>query len=158
MQYATFYLNDDLYGIPILAVREITRPMEMTNVDGSADVVMGLINLRGQIVTVLNLKNCLGLTGLAAAEAADCRMIIMKTNRELSKEARRTGITTGDDTIAWLVTRIGDVVEVPDAAVEPAPAHIADTSGIRGVMQLKGEILTLLLPDKLFDVAHQLTA
>ncbi|MFQ5328940.1 MAG: chemotaxis protein CheW, partial [Thermodesulfobacteriota bacterium] len=55
MQYATFYVDDSMYGIPILTVREISRFFTITPVQGADERVEGLLNLRGQIVTVLNL-------------------------------------------------------------------------------------------------------
>ena len=141
MQYASFYIDDTMYGIPILTVREISRFFTITPVQGADERIEGLLNLRGQIVTVLNLGRCLYTT--AVPLSAESRIIILKTEEELSPEAVGRDIHTSPDTLALLVGRIGDVVDAEDDDIEPAPPHLS-SSYVSGVIKNGGDLLTLL--------------
>jgi purine-binding chemotaxis protein CheW len=144
MQYATFYIDDTMYGIPILTVREISRFFTITPVQGADERIEGLLNLRGQIVTVLNLGRCLCTTPVPLS--AESRIIILKTEEELSPEAVERDIHTSPDTLALLVDRIGDVVDAEDDTIEPAPPHLSSTY-VTGVIKNGDELLTLLSTD-----------
>ncbi len=141
MQFVTFYIRDVLYGVSIFAVREISRLHDVTPVQDTDKRIDGLINLRGQIVSILNLGTCLNDTPLSHGE--DSRLVILKTEKELSLEALSKGISTCQDNMALLVQKIGDVVKADENEVEPAPAHISHDY-IIGVVKLKNELLTLL--------------
>jgi len=141
MQYATFYIDNALYGIPILTVREISRFFSITPIQGADGRIEGLLNLRGQIVTVLNLGRCLRASPVPLS--VESRIIILKTDDDLSPEARESGISTAPDTLALLVSRIGDVVDADVNTIEPAPPHFSGTY-ISGVIQHGRELLTLL--------------
>jgi len=141
MQYATFYIDNAFYGIPILTVREISRFFTITPIQGADERIEGLLNLRGQIVTVLNLGRCLHTTPVPLTETS--RIIILKTDDDLSPEAIENGISTAPDTLALLVSRIGDVVDADDNNIEAAPPHLSGTY-VAGVVQQGSELLTLL--------------
>ena len=141
MQYATFYIGDVMYGAPILAVREMSRPHAITPVQGAEQKIEGLMNLRGQIVTVLNLASCLDMPPVSKSGGE--RVLILKTNKELADEALRNGIETCNDSVALLVDKIGDVVDAEETEVEFPPAHLSHDY-ISGVIKLEGELLTLL--------------
>ncbi len=141
MQYATFYIDRALYGIPILTVREISRFFAITPIQGADERIEGLLNLRGQIVTVLNLGRCLRITPVPLS--AESRIIILKTDEDLSPEIKETGISTAPDTLALLVSGIGDVVDADDNNIEPAPPHLSGTY-VSGVVQYGRELLILL--------------
>lgn len=149
MQFVTFYIKDILYGVSILAVREISRLHDITQVQDANKRIDGLINLRGQIIPVLNLGTCLNDTPLSHCE--DSRLVILKTDKELSSEAAKLGISTCKDNMALLVEKIGDVVEAVETEVEPAPAHTTHEY-ITGVIKLKKELLTLLSTEWLSNV------
>ncbi|MFQ5428349.1 MAG: chemotaxis protein CheW [Thermodesulfobacteriota bacterium] len=141
MQYATFYIDNALYGIPILTVREISRFFTITPIQGADERIEGLLNLRGQIVTVLNLGRCLGAAPVPLS--AKSRIIILKTEEDLCPEAISASFTTSPDTLALLVSRIGDVVAADDSSIEAAPPHLSGTY-VSGVIQHGRELLTLL--------------
>ncbi len=141
MQYATFYIDKAFYGIPILTVREISRFFTITPIQGADERIEGLLNLRGQIVTVLNLGKCLHTTPVPLTEAS--RIIILKTDEDLSPEAVESGISTAPDTLALLVSRIGDVVDADDNNIDSTPPHLSG-SYVSGVIQQGSELLTLL--------------
>ena len=82
-QFITFYLGEDLFGLDILLVREINRHLELTRVDRTPEFVRGLMNLRGQIVTVLDLGIRLGIGARAIERESSC--IVLKTRGELER-------------------------------------------------------------------------
>ncbi len=152
MQYATFYIDRALYGIPILTVREISRFFIITPIQGADARIEGLLNLRGQIVTVLNLGKCLRTTPVPLSPQS--RIIILKTDEDLSAEAKESGISTAPDTLALLVSGIGDVVDADDNDIEPAPPHLSGTY-VSGVVQYGSELLTLLCTEWLCSLEEE---
>jgi purine-binding chemotaxis protein CheW len=113
IELATFYVGDALCGMDILKVQEINKLMEMTKVPQAPEYMVGILNLRGQIVTIIDLAMKLGLG---------------KT--EVNGESRNIIINAPGEHIGLLVTSIGDVVMANPDKIEPAPANM---SGIRGV-------------------------
>lgn len=141
MQYVTFYVQDILYGIPILSVREISRFHHITQVQSSDGRIDGLINLRGKIVPVLNLGTCLDVSPVDHSGIS--RFVIIKSEEELSPEAVELGMKTCNDNMALLVNKIGDVVDADEKQTEPPPAHISHAY-FSGVIKLENKLLTVL--------------
>ena len=146
MLYSTFYVDDTRYGVPILVVREISRPIQVTPVEGADPRIEGLLNLRGQIITVINLGTSLGLDSVAFSK--ESRLVVMKTEKELTSEATVKGMHVGQDTVALLVDRVGEVVNAEHEEVEPVPAHI-DHPFINGVIKLEGELLVIVSAEQI---------
>src|SRR5438874_826198 len=94
-QYCTFYVDGHYFGLEVLNVQEIIRYQEMTRVPLAPSVVRGLINLRGQIVTAIDLRRRLGLT-----------------ERPADQSPMNVVIRTDDEAVSLLVDEIGDVREV----------------------------------------------
>lgn len=145
-QYATFYAGNNLFGIDVLMVREINRNHDITPVDLAPDDVRGLLNLRGQIVTVVDLAHRLGIG--SATQSATTRCIVMKRPEELPQHLKEKMQQHGsqNDIIGFLVDRIGDMVTINDGAIEKSPANVqeVDTRFIDGVVKLEGTLLILL--------------
>lgn len=129
VELATFYVGDALCGMDILKVQEINKLLDMTAVPQAPDYVMGIINLRGQIVTVIDLGKKLGLTSIDVNES--CRNIIVNSRNEY---------------VGLLVTRIGDVVEAEWDKVEKPPANIGGVQGafFKGVFKTKDSLIGIL--------------
>src|SRR5450432_4495694 len=98
-QFCTFYLDQLLFGVNLQGVQEVICNLQMTQVPLAPGVVRGLINLRGQIVTAVNLRQRLGLT--APAEGALPMNVVVRSE---------------DGAVSLLVDEIGDVAEVDEAA------------------------------------------
>jgi purine-binding chemotaxis protein CheW len=146
-QFATFRLGDRLFGLDIRMIREINRLLDITPVPHSRAFVRGLINLRGQIVTIVDLGVRLGLPRHDVSEG--CHNIILKTNSELNASLQTSDgrrITTSGDLVGFLVDAIGDVVEADDAQMEPAPANVTEAEGhlLSGVLKADSDLLVLL--------------
>lgn len=154
-QFATFRLDDQLFGVNVLLVREINQQIDFTPVQHAPDHVRGLINLRGHIVTILDLGVRLGLGPREVGPRS--HNIILKNNEELSRihmDDDNDAVETSLDTAGLFVDAVGDVVAVDDREIEPPPASIGEISGqfLTGVVKLRKDLLVLL------DVASTLTA
>jgi purine-binding chemotaxis protein CheW len=128
-QYCTFYVNGQYFGIDVLDVQEIIRAQEMTRVPLAPPEVRGLINLRGQIVTAIDLRRRLRLE----ERPADQRPINVVVRVE-------------DGAISLLVDEIGDVLEVHEEAFEPPPETLQGLGRelIRGAYKLADRLLLVL--------------
>jgi purine-binding chemotaxis protein CheW len=104
VQYATFEVAGQLFGLEVSRVQEVLSFGEYTPVPLSPAHVGGLFNLRGQVIAALDLRVRLGLPPL-----------------ELAGPAMNVIVRTDDESVSLLVDRIGDVVELDDAAAEPPP-------------------------------------
>jgi purine-binding chemotaxis protein CheW len=130
----TFYLGDFIFGIPAEKVVEINKDLEITPVPLADDFILGIMNLRGQIVTVIDLQKKIKLQG-----DLNYRLnLIIKKDNEL---------------LAFLVEKIGDILEVPIAKLEETPDRIEglDRDYIENIYQLPDRLLLLLNVNKLFE-------
>jgi purine-binding chemotaxis protein CheW len=144
--FITFYLGDDFFGINILLVRESNRNIDITPVALAPEYVRGLLNLRGQVVTVLDLGVRLNIGRRTITDASN--IIILKNSHELSTMDGTDQLddTTTPDLVGLLVDRIGDVVTVDDSEIEPPPAHAGRVEGhfLSGVIKLQNRLLVTL--------------
>lgn len=139
-QFMTFTLEGGTYGINILGIKEINYNLDFTAVPLAKDLIVGLLNLRGQIVTVVNTGIPLGYGMRDIKEESS--LLIMKTNGELSPVARREGVVTHQDQVGLMVDQIGDVISCEESDIEPVPAHADVNVGkfMEGVVK-QGEVL-----------------
>jgi purine-binding chemotaxis protein CheW len=137
-QFATFFVDNLLFGVEVLRVQEVLRYQEMTSVPRAPDVIEGLINLRGQIVTAIDMRRRLGLAP-----------------RSGGRPPMNMVVRSDDGAVSLLVDEIGDVLEVDDAAFEVAPENV-DTR-IRdlttGMYKLRDRLLLILDTRKAIDVS-----
>ena len=136
-QYSTFEVGDLFFGIEVVKVQEVLRYQEMTRVPLSPTVIEGLINLRGQIVTALDMRRRLGLEA-AADGTVPMNMVI-----------RMEG-----GAVSLLVDQIGDVLEVPVDSYERVPENMPPEHRelINGVYKLDGRLLLVLDTDRATQV------
>jgi purine-binding chemotaxis protein CheW len=129
IEMATFYLGDALCGMDILKVQEINKLLEMTEVPQAPDYVKGILNLRGQIVTVIDLGKKLGLS--MTDMGTHTRNIIVNSNNEY---------------IGLLVDQIGDVERTDWDKIESPPANIGSLQGkyFEGVFKKDKSLIGIL--------------
>jgi purine-binding chemotaxis protein CheW len=137
-QYCTFYVAGHCFGLDVLRVQEIIRFQEMTRVPLAPREVRGLINLRGQIVTAIDLRRRLGLKDLA---------------NEL--EPVNVVVQTADGAVSLLVDEFGDVLNVPESLFEPPPETLRGSARelIRGACKLEDRLLLVLDADRTVDLS-----
>ena len=134
-QYCTFFLNNDMFGVEVLKVQEVLRLQEMTRIPLASPVVRGLLNLRGHIVTTLDMRQRLGMEP-ASGDDSLVTNIVIQTEQGL---------------VSLLVDRIGDVVEVTDEAYEEAPPTVQGRLAglVPGVYKLKDRLLMIFDIEKI---------
>jgi purine-binding chemotaxis protein CheW len=128
-QFCTFYLDKLLFGVELKGVQEVIRSLEMTKVPLAPEVVSGLINLRGQIVTAVDLRRRLEL------EPAPPGM-----------RAMNVVVRSEDGAVSLLVDEIGDVVEVEESSFEAPPETMrgAVRTMILGIHKLDNRLMHVL--------------
>jgi purine-binding chemotaxis protein CheW len=128
-QFCTFYLDKLLFGVELKGVQEVIRSLEMTKVPLAPAVVNGLINLRGQIVTAVDLRRRLEL---APAPPGMLAMNVV--------------VRSDDGAVSLLVDEIGDVVEVDDSTFERPPETLRGRvrEVITGVHKLNVRLMHVL--------------
>jgi purine-binding chemotaxis protein CheW len=136
-QFSTFFLDGLYFGVEVLKVQELIRYQEMTRAPLAPRVVRGLINLRGQIVTAIDLR---------------CRFDM--PDRAADLVPMNVVVRTDDGAVSLLVDEIGDVVEVQEEQFERAPETIKGraTDLVTGVYKMPGRLLLVLDVERAIDV------
>ena len=128
-QWVTFHLDDEIYGINVLQVQEVLPMTEIAPVPGAPHFVLGIINLRGNVVTVI-----------------DTRMRFGLPSREPEPSSRIMVIEAGDQVAGMLVDSVAEVIEVRESEVDTAPSVGNDESAryIYGVVSRDNQLLILI--------------
>lgn len=136
-QFCTFYLDGQLFGIEVLQVQEVRRKQEMTEVPVAPKVVRGLMNLRGSIVSCIDLRLRFGMP--PAPATVDPIHVITHTPGGL---------------VSFEVDRIGDVVEVLDGDFEPPPPTLQGCARllIDGVFKLRNALLQVVNVERVLEL------
>jgi len=129
IELATFYVGHALCGMDILKVQEINKLMEMTKVPQAPDYMVGILNLRGQIVTIIDLGQKIGLGSV-----------------EVGNESRNIIINAPGEHVGLLVTKISDVIMADPDRIEPAPANMSGVQGsfFTGVYKTENKLIGIL--------------
>jgi purine-binding chemotaxis protein CheW len=143
-QLCTFFLDDQMFGLDVLRVQEINRIQQLTPVPLAPPAVRGLINLRGQIVTAIDLRERLGFPPLDPA-TRDTALRDPAT-RDPATRPVNIIIPSDDGPVSFLVDEVGDVIDVDDRDFEPPPATLdpAAKAYTRGVYKLPDRLLLVL--------------
>jgi len=130
LQFASFYLNDTLCGINIEKVWEINGNLNITKVPLSPDYVIGIMNLRGKIITIINLSMKIGL--IPSVVGPKSRVVITSSKGEH---------------IGLLVDRVTEVITISGKQIAKSPANIKGAQGkfFEGILHTKENELTALL-------------
>jgi len=136
-QWVTFRLGDELYGIDVLQVQEVLKITEIAQVPGAPEFILGIINLRGNVVTVVDARVRFGLPPKPADEAS--RIIV---------------VDAFDKVIGLLVDNVSEVAYVPNSQIEQAPNVGTDDGNrfVSGVCNREGVLLIMLDLAKLINV------
>ncbi len=136
MQLCTFFLNQIYFGIDVMQVQEVIRYQKTTPVPLAAEDIRGLINLRGQIITVIELKRRFKMNKSTTDE----------TSFNIILQAR-------SQTVSLLVDEMGDVVEVDDNDLESTPATLKGkiSQMLQGAYKFKDSFLLVLDAEKVLE-------
>lgn len=153
-EFITFRLGEDIFGIDIILVREINHNINITPVYLAPPYVKGLLNLRGQIVTAIDLGLRLGLKPREILKTSSC--IILKPAPELEQNplAQKYVHKMPRDLVGVFVDEIGDVVTVSSENIEPPTAHASGiaTKFLEGVIKLEQLLLVTLKIDQIVSL------
>ncbi|MBF0557290.1 MAG: chemotaxis protein CheW [Nitrospirae bacterium] len=140
LQLVTFNLGNEEYAVAILKVQEINRMKEITRVPNSPAYVEGVINLRGKVIPVVNLRDKFGLP--AKENNEQTRIMIMDIQ----------GITMG-----LVVDAVSEVLRIPSSTVEPTPPMASNISAefIKGIAKVDDRLIILLDMDRLLGKAEE---
>ena len=137
-QLVVFELAGEAYGVEIGVVREIITMPKVTPVPQAPDYVEGVLDLRGRVVPVIDLKRRLGLPG--AERGRETRIMVMEVDGR---------------TVGCVVDAVTEVLNVTDDVVEPPPETVTATAGsyLRGIAKLADRLIILIGPQTLLGDA-----
>ncbi|MGX9365896.1 chemotaxis protein CheW [Desulfoplanes sp. PS50] len=129
LQLVTFSIGEEEFGVEILKVQEIIRMLEITRVPKAPDFVEGVINLRGKVIPVIDLRLRFGLT--AKEHDKKTRIIVIEINQMI---------------VGFVVDSVSEVLRIPAGTIEPPPPVISglDSEYISGVGKLDDRLLIML--------------
>ncbi len=136
VELATFFVGDALCGMDILKVQEINKLIDMTEVPQAPEYVLGILNLRGEIVTVIDLGKKLGLK-----------------STDLNDKTRNVIVNSNEEHIGLMVEQIGDVIQAEWKKVEKPPANLCGVQGkfFTGVYKTDNKLIGILDVEKVLE-------
>ncbi len=142
-QFSTFYIDHYYLGVEVGKVQEIIRYQKMTKIPLSVDVIGGLINLRGQIVTAIDLHK---------------RLLLKDRPKEI--EPMNVIVRDGESSFSLLVDQIGDVISVEDDKISQPPENLSGETKelISSVYKLDKQLLLVLDTQKTISINQSVTA
>ena len=140
-QFLTFIMADEEYGVDILCVQEIRGWENATPLPNSPPHIKGVINLRGTIVPIVDLRQCFGMESIEYT--AITVVIVLKVQAE-----------KGDKVMGIVVDAVSDVYTLSEQDMRPAPdlGNLIETDFIRGLVNVNGKMVILLNIDKLLTI------
>jgi purine-binding chemotaxis protein CheW len=142
-EYVTVMIGDQLFGLPISRVQDVFMPDRLTRVPLSAPEIAGVLNLRGRIVTAVDMRRRLGLPP-----------------RTDGRPPMAVGIELRGESYGLLIDSVGEVLKLADGTREPNPVnldqHLARVSG--GVHRLDGQLMVILDVDRVLEMASDALA
>jgi purine-binding chemotaxis protein CheW len=140
IEYVTVLLGGQLFGLPISRVQDVFMPERLTRVPLAQPEIAGVLNLRGRIVTAIDMRCRLGLPG-----------------RDEKRPPMAVGIECNGESYGLLIDTVGEVLKLDDTSREPNPvnldARLAQISA--GVHRLDGQLLVILDVDRVLEMGHE---
>ena len=142
-EYVTFTTAEQLFGLPIECVQDVFRPNSITRVPLAGPEIAGVLNLRGRIVTAIELRSRLGLSA-----------------RDEGEVAMAIGIESKGESFGLLVDAVGEVLKLADDEREPNPINLDRNLGrvSSGVYRLDGHLLVVLDIERVLDLSPEAAA
>jgi purine-binding chemotaxis protein CheW len=136
-EYVTAMIGGQLFGLPILRVQDVFLPERLTRVPLAPPEIAGVLNLRGRIVTLIDMRRCLGLD-----------------QRENDAPFMAIGVESRGESYGLLIDSVGEVLKLDDGNREPNPINLdprlARVSA--GIHRLEGQLLMMVDVDRVLDV------
>jgi purine-binding chemotaxis protein CheW len=138
-EYVTVMIGGQLFGLPILRVQDVFIPERLTRVPLAPPEVAGVLNLRGRIVTLIDMRSCLGLEQRADAG-----------------QPMAVGIEARGESYGLVIDSVGEVIKLDDAAREPNPVNLDPrlASVCAGIHRLQDRLLMVVDVDRVLDAGQ----
>jgi purine-binding chemotaxis protein CheW len=129
LQLVSFNIGDEEFGVDILKVQEINRMVQVTRVPNTPDYVLGVINLRGKVIPIIDMRNRLGMA-----------------TKEFDKDTRIVIVEIESKVIGFVVDAVSEVIRINKSITEPPPPMVAgiDSEYITAIGKLEDRLLILL--------------
>ena len=144
VRWIAFELGDEVYGVEVKRVREILRISDILPVPGSPDCVLGITNIRGNVVTVVDGRKRINLSPVDHTDTT--RMIVMESN---------------DDVVAIVVDNVSDIIDLPESSIDSNPKlkSCQDSRYIDGVVSHSGGLIIILNAERFItDEQHDMVS
>lgn len=138
--FLTIWIGEQIFGIPILQVQDVLGEQSVTKIPLSPPAIAGSLNLRGRIVTAIDVRTCLGMPPAEKSEHQDMSVVV----------------ENGGELYSLLIDKVGDVLSLPQNDFEKTPATLDDTwkDISAGIYRLKEKLLVVLDVPKLLNELH----
>lgn len=146
IEYVTVLIGGQLFGLPISRVQDVFIPDRLTQVPLSSPEIAGVLNLRGRIVTAIDMRRRLGLPDAAPQEGRPKAMAV--------------GTESRGESFGLIIDQVGEVMKLSAASSQPNPANL-DPRWARvsaGVHRLDGQLMVILDIDRVLDLGHEAAA
>lgn len=137
-QYVVFKLGKEEYGFDVSTVREIHTMEQITKVHRSASYIEGVMNLRGKLLTVINLRRRFAME---PGETGDAQRIVV--------------VDASDAPVGFLVDQVEEVARIPQEAIEKAPPHVTkdiESEYVIGIAKYEDRLITIIDPVKVLEL------
>jgi purine-binding chemotaxis protein CheW len=135
IQLVGFIVGEEEFAIPILSIQEIIKPISCTRVPQTPTYILGVFNLRGSVIPLIDLRARFGLTSQKHGE--ETRFVVMKN---------------GDDVAGFVIDRLTEAIRMPKRDIGPAPETVSESETmIDGVGKQSDRIVTILKVNKLLE-------
>jgi purine-binding chemotaxis protein CheW len=142
-EYVTALIGGQLFGLPILRVQDVFAPERLTRVPLAPGEIAGVLNLRGRIVTLIDMRHRLGLA-----------------KRDDEQAVMALGVESRGESYGLLIDSVGEVLKLDDMACEPNPSNLDPrlASVSTGIYRLDGQLLMVLDVDRVLDIGMKAVA
>lgn len=142
-EYVTAVIGGQLFGLPILRVQDVFTPERLTRVPLAPAEIAGVLNLRGRIVTLIDMRRRLGLG-----------------QREDDSQSMAVGVESRGESYGLLIDSVGEVLKLDETAREPNPTNLDPrlASVSTGIYRLDGQLLMVIDVDRVLDIGMKATA
>lgn len=138
-QYVVFRLGKEEYGFDVTNVREIQNMENITTVHGSASYIEGVMNLRGKLVTVINMRRRFGMEPLA--KQSECKIVV---------------VDAPDAPVGFIVDEVTEVANIPKVTIEKVPGPIAskiESEYVLGIAKHGDRLITIVDPLRVLELS-----
>ena len=127
IQLVGFYVGNEEFAVPILTIQEIIKPLEYTRVPSSPAYVLGVFNLRGSVIPLIDLKMKFGVGKFKQTE--DTRFVVMKHEDEIA---------------GFVIDRLTEAIRMKESQIDPPPETFTNAKMMYGIGKREDRILTIL--------------